>query len=438
MGEKAKPKIFTLLRVSLLSLFLLVRTFFVTPVFSDEVIYINMAKAVAKGLLPYKDFFYAHPPLQLFLHAFLFKLLGFDFLIPKLFVLFLNFFSLILICLISQKVFKDKTCLASIFFLFFPVFLLFADQANGCWESLFFLLISFIFLVEENNLLFSLFFTFSVFFRYFSLAFLPFFLFYLKLKRRSIKPIFFSIILIFVTFFLIYSIFGFEFLKDTILYHFAKVSPSQALKEQYLTIGFFTSFLSLINLYFGIKLKNKFLILFAVYPLLYDLSITFLLGQVIYHYYIFSLPFVFIALGFSFSKGKFFIAKILIISVLVFSVLGNVTSIKYYFNKENFMVFENVSIFFKGKSGKIFGDPILSNYVSFKLDIPISGHIFDSDPKHIKFEEMEVKRKLMADMPNFLILTDLSYFFPLQHFFEENYIKISEIGNYQIYEMKKV
>ena len=32
----------------------------------DENVYLHMGKLLSEGVLPYKDFFYAHPPLQLF------------------------------------------------------------------------------------------------------------------------------------------------------------------------------------------------------------------------------------------------------------------------------------------------------------------------------------------------------------------------------------
>ncbi|MBI2137851.1 glycosyltransferase family 39 protein [Candidatus Woesearchaeota archaeon] len=51
---------------------------------SDENTYFKMGEAISKGETPYRDFFYAHPPMQAYLYAIVFKIFGFNFLILKL------------------------------------------------------------------------------------------------------------------------------------------------------------------------------------------------------------------------------------------------------------------------------------------------------------------------------------------------------------------
>ena len=55
--------------------------FLVTP--GDENVYFYMAKSVSEGLVPYKDFFYAHPPLHVVALAALIKVFGLNFIILK-------------------------------------------------------------------------------------------------------------------------------------------------------------------------------------------------------------------------------------------------------------------------------------------------------------------------------------------------------------------
>ena len=43
---------------------------------SDENTYIYMAKAITEGQMPYKDFFYAHPPLHIFLLSIFYMIFG--------------------------------------------------------------------------------------------------------------------------------------------------------------------------------------------------------------------------------------------------------------------------------------------------------------------------------------------------------------------------
>ena len=45
----------------------------------DENVYFYMAKAVSEGQMPYRDFFYAHPPLHIFALATLIKIFGVNF-----------------------------------------------------------------------------------------------------------------------------------------------------------------------------------------------------------------------------------------------------------------------------------------------------------------------------------------------------------------------
>jgi hypothetical protein len=59
--------------------YLVLKMFTMHPYSSDEFIYLSQGKMVADGLVPYKDFPMAHPPLQALFTAALFKLFGYDF-----------------------------------------------------------------------------------------------------------------------------------------------------------------------------------------------------------------------------------------------------------------------------------------------------------------------------------------------------------------------
>jgi hypothetical protein len=67
-----------------LVLFFLLKTHAFLPSTTDENIYFYMAKRVAEGLVPYRDFFFAHPPLHVLIPALIFKLTGgFHLLVAK-------------------------------------------------------------------------------------------------------------------------------------------------------------------------------------------------------------------------------------------------------------------------------------------------------------------------------------------------------------------
>jgi 4-amino-4-deoxy-L-arabinose transferase-like glycosyltransferase len=375
------------------SIFLIFRIFTFVPVFSDENIYINMAKALTSGLLPYKDFFYAHPPLQLILLA---PLTFFNFQVVKIGVAIIGLICVFLTYLIAKELFERNVGnFASIFFLFFPGFLIFGSQAMGMFEALAIFLLGFFLFLKKKLSLASFLFTLSFFTRYFiSLLFLLVFVFaFLKFKKREIVCFSFyliSFLLLFFTFF--YILFGYKFIEDTIIYHLG-VNIKQNIGiagwiDQYLTLGFFTIFLSFFSLVFGIFNKNKLIFLFSIFPLIYDSIVILILKQVIYHYFILPLPFLFIALAATFIKTKYLSLKFFLLTILIFCFYTNLQSLSYYFGIEYNKVFSELENYTLQKTtGRdlIFGEPRSTNYVSFVTNRRIINNYFDSDLKFINF-----------------------------------------------------
>lgn len=123
----------------------------------DENVYFYMAKSVAQGQLPYRDFFYAHPPLHVLIMSLIIKVFGFSFTILKsaeLLELLVSAFFLYKICigLFRQKL-EEKhadaiSFLALIFYLSSFEILFKATFALGTNTSLMFLLMGFYFVLS--------------------------------------------------------------------------------------------------------------------------------------------------------------------------------------------------------------------------------------------------------------------------------------------------
>lgn len=64
-------------------IYALLKTHGMHAAITDENIYYYGGHLIARGLLPYRDFFFAHPPLHLFVPALLFKLFGFSIPLAK-------------------------------------------------------------------------------------------------------------------------------------------------------------------------------------------------------------------------------------------------------------------------------------------------------------------------------------------------------------------
>jgi hypothetical protein len=401
-------------------IFLIFRSIFFTPIISDETIYINMAKALGEGLLPYKDFFFAHPILQLLL---LYPITQTNnFFIVKIFVSIIGLASIFFTYLIAKKIFDEKSAYISVLFtLFFPGFIIFGNLAMGTFEAVLFLLLSFYFLLRGKVFLSSIFLSLSIFTRYLVLLFLPFIIFYtFKFYKKQFKKslIFLVLNLTFLSaIFLL--IFGFNFIKDTVFYHFeSNIKLPISLANwilQYLSLGFFTLFICFISLVFGYFKKDFMLLAFSIFILFYDITIILIFRQVIYHYFAFTIPFLSIVFGRIFYASKFLELKFFIILILLLSIISNYRSLIYYFDYTKNLVFDdaaNYTLKLSEKDDLIFGEPRVVNYVSFVTDRKIVNNYFDSDLKFINFYGRDkVLNQIEKAKPKLLFVDDQHYSF---------------------------
>ena len=94
----------------LVFLFLLLKAYSLPIHPSDEGIYFYGAKRMAEGALPYRDFFFAHPPVHLIVPALLFKLTGgYHFLVAKSVATFSAAFEGVAACLLVRKLARPGT-----------------------------------------------------------------------------------------------------------------------------------------------------------------------------------------------------------------------------------------------------------------------------------------------------------------------------------------
>ena len=118
----------------------------------DEHIYFHRAELLATGKMPYKDFFFAHPPMQLFISAPLIKLFGFNFILLKSIPLIATMLSALFLFLLMKKYSKTKAILAVILFLFTYNTMLEATYFLGINITTMFIVISIYFLFEKKYL----------------------------------------------------------------------------------------------------------------------------------------------------------------------------------------------------------------------------------------------------------------------------------------------
>ena len=397
--------------IPLIAIFL-VKLYLVHPSFSDENIYYSMGKVIDEGQKPYYDFNYVHPPIQIYILAAVFKLFGTSLVIAKLVPLFASSLAVVMIFLISKKLFDEKSALVgSLLFIITPVFIAFSDQGYGIWETLLFILISFYLSLKEKYLASGIFFSVAVFTRYLSVLFFPLMLITLFFQKLRWKKFFiYSAASASALFLFFYSIYGFNFIDQSLLFQlFAKSNPNilPKLPFQYLGFGFFSIFLASISLIIGITKKEKLVVLFSLYPLLIDVLIFSGFTVIIYHYFLISFAFVFLALGRTFTLVKDKIIQLGIIVIILVSIYHNLPTIDYYQNpaySQQFLEIVNFVSNATTKGDKIFGESSITTYIMFDKGIPISFNYLDSFLSYLVYkDERTVVANLEKEKPKVII-----------------------------------
>lgn len=120
MSKPRQPEFNRCLAFLLISLgFLTFRAFDAVPRFSDGSIYLYMSSLLREGVLPYRDFFFAHPPLQLLFLSPITFLFSDNFFMTHMSLQLLLVVNAWVLFSISNKFFPSKTSLlAPLLYLF--------------------------------------------------------------------------------------------------------------------------------------------------------------------------------------------------------------------------------------------------------------------------------------------------------------------------------
>jgi len=269
----------------------------------------------------------------------------------------------------------------------------------------------------------------------------------LYLRKNKSKRFLISFILTFsVLITLILSIFGSDYVNQTISYHvFSKVAVSTPKSQgmQYWGMGYFFLFLSLISGFIAYTKKDKLVLLFSLTSLIADILILLGLKLIFYHYFFISLAFCVIATGRTLILSRDWIIRIMISIILFLSIVSNTTTLDFYLNPSYAKKYYSIGEFIQNNTSehdKIFGEPVVTNYVSFVTGRKISSGYLDSYLQHLMFEGEEgVIQNLDKEKPKFIIEME-NYFMGNSYFMNyitKNYkfkIKIAGTPSYFIYE----
>jgi len=150
-------------------------------------------------------------------------------------------------------------------------------------------------------------------------------------------------------------------------------------------------------------------------------------------------------IGKSFYECDDKVIKVVIPIFLVLSIIANRQTLDFYLNPVYAKRYYQIVDFVENRTSldeSIFGEPVITNYISFITDRRISSNYFDSYLVSLKFEgEKNVIKRLEKDKPKIFIETNHYYSFNphFRSFITNNYIlekKFKGVPNYSIYTLR--
>ncbi|MFH1134223.1 MAG: hypothetical protein V1735_07095 [Nanoarchaeota archaeon] len=186
---------------------------------SDENTYFLMAQRVFQGEMPYRDFFYAHPPLHLFLLSVPFLFAEVPFLALKLLPSLFTVGTAILLFSYLRRKSDQAAIIGTSLFLFSYTVLRATSFGTGLSEACFFLMLGLFF--EKKPFLAGAALAVAIFFRYHALIIVAALCLMQLLKRRW-KMTAAAVSITALLFLLCLLLFGQAFFADTVQYHLLK------------------------------------------------------------------------------------------------------------------------------------------------------------------------------------------------------------------------
>jgi len=222
------------------------KAFSYRPIYGDEHIYFYMAKIMAQGkAMPYRDFFFAHPPFQLLLLAAVFKVFGSTFFVARTVTILVTVASGIAVFIIGRrKLGLFEAVLATAAFLLSYNILRVSSHYTGGNLAVALILCGTCFLLYRRDIIASILLALAGHTAVYAIppvALIVFFLFVSEPKRALkvfgiIAGIYTAITVVFLI------IAGHDYVEGVFTFHFAKKAPSpermKDIKSDYFTQNF--------------------------------------------------------------------------------------------------------------------------------------------------------------------------------------------------------
>lgn len=279
--------------------------FVISP--GDENVYFYMAKSVSEGQIPYRDFFYAHPPLHVLVLASVIKIFGVSFIALKsatlLAVIAASFFLFKISLELMKNKFNDEnsiavSSIAIILFLFSFEVLFKATFSLGVELAIMLVMISFYLILKKRFFLAGLFGGLAGLARLYSLV--PIFVIFTfiliqKIQQKDKKDFLYMSLGFFLTFILAVGLlallFGNKFIDPVFRYHLLKLKLPGQRFQVYKNV-FLENWVILVAFLSSIFMKSKkrFMLLYLI--IFFSILFLFSLNVPAEFYFILAFPFM--------------------------------------------------------------------------------------------------------------------------------------------------
>ena len=385
----------------------------------DENVYLYMEKLISEGKIPYKDFFLAHPPLQILIIAAVFKIVGFNIFISNLMPLLFTLLSAFFLFKIVKEKFNEIKALAAVaLFLFSFSTLSLATDFVGINLTAMFAVIGFYCLFNKNNYIKSgIFFGLASITRLYSLV--PIFVILIVLFLRNKKG-FYKFLLSFSSIFvttnlILLLLFGPGYFVPVYSYHLMK--PFSGEPKLFLLFSFFKInwFLFLFPISFIFARNKKKLEMIWPIAVAYFIFL-FTLKKVFEFYLLLLFPFLAILAVYGITDAleriKSKNIRITIIAVLSLVVVWNITADSLFLINHSFMEFESgkdMAAVIKGYApadAVLFGDSSITPLMSFMSGRKIAFDFADSNEMRFEAAVADIKKTIeMLKKENVVVIT---------------------------------
>lgn len=423
----------------------------------DENVYYYMGKMISEGKVPYRDFFFAHPPLHIYLIALVYKIFGFNIIALKSIPLISTLITAFFIFEISKEKFGKAEAVASSFLFLFSYSIMFNSVFSfGIEIATMFLVIGVYFLLNRNNpLLSGILFGIAGITRLLSL--IPISILIIAAlfsnKKNFLKLLagFFIIFLLVNGIFILF--FDDAYFSQVYKFHFLKNSDTEENFKEYIDTVKLDWILFLSAFSFIFVKEKKPAGMFAAVSIVYIIFLM-ALKRVFGFYFIIVIPFLAMIGGYSIIKllKRFKMPKkaVIAVSLALFSIfVWNLASDILFLEKVGFVGFErgkDLTDFVNSASSKntlLFGDesvvPLLALLTNKKIALDFvdtNNQVFISGIKDLAGLLSDLKGKDIL----FIIRSKqgISYFKGVKEFLDKNCEFVSQFhdkieGDYLIY-----